>query len=115
MNEVQWKSKLKKLERKVRKYNWTKRGDEAEILESMRELAASHIDPAVQTYWTRRADEFERAPDADKKALLADIGRAVGLLAAAPFLLTGAILVGTGTILKASGSYLAKAQDIFVK
>ncbi|KAJ7047889.1 hypothetical protein C8F04DRAFT_25417 [Mycena alexandri] len=115
MNEVEWRSKLKKLERKVRQYNWTKRGDEAKIIESMRDLAASHSDPEVQTYWNRRADDFERAPDADKKALLTDIGRAAVLLIAVPFILTGAILKGTGTILEASGTYLTKAKDIFIK
>ncbi|KAJ7705684.1 hypothetical protein B0H16DRAFT_1482209 [Mycena metata] len=115
MDEAEWRSKLEKLERKVRKHNWTNRGDEAKIVESMRDLAASHSDPEVQAYWTRRADDFERAPDSDKKALLKDIGRATGLLLAAPFLITGAILKGMGTILEVSGTYLFKAKDIFIK
>ncbi|KAJ6463250.1 hypothetical protein C8R47DRAFT_82787 [Mycena vitilis] len=106
LSELQWQLKLKKLEKTIRKYNWTKKGDEALIVASMRDLAASHTDPQVQAYWTRRADQFEKAPDADKKALLMDIGRGLAILIAAPFAIAGAILMGTGMLLKASGSFL---------
>ncbi|KAJ7664700.1 hypothetical protein B0H17DRAFT_1143645 [Mycena rosella] len=104
--EAEWQKKLKTLERKIRKYNWTKRGDEAIIVESMRDLAASHSDPQVQTYWTRRANEFEIAPDSDKKAILLDIARGIAILFAAPFAIAGAILMGAGMLLKASGDLL---------
>ncbi|KAJ7667489.1 hypothetical protein DFH06DRAFT_219322 [Mycena polygramma] len=106
LGEVQWQLKLKKLEKTIRKYNWTKKGDEALIVASMRDLAASHTDPQVQAYWTRRADQFEKAPDADKKALLMDIGRGLAILIAAPFAIAGALLMGTGMLLKASGNFL---------
>ncbi|KAJ7367764.1 hypothetical protein DFH08DRAFT_946742 [Mycena albidolilacea] len=106
VTEAEWKNKLKILEKKIRKYNWSKKGDEADIVESMRDLAASHNDPQVQAYWTRRATEFEKAPDSDKKAMLIDIGRGLVILIAAPFAIAGAILVGTGMLLKASGNFL---------
>ncbi|KAJ7499473.1 hypothetical protein FB451DRAFT_1205571 [Mycena latifolia] len=106
LSEVEWQTKLKKLQQKVRKYNWTKRGDEAAICASMRDLAASHSDPQVQAYWNRRADEFEKAPDSDKKAILGDIGRGLAILIAAPLAICGALLLGTGMLLKASGDML---------
>jgi hypothetical protein len=73
----------------------------------MRDLAASHNDPQVQAYWNRRATEFERAPDSDKKAILMDIGRGLAILIAAPFAIAGAILMGTGMLIKAGGSFLS--------
>ncbi|KAF7330891.1 6PF2K domain-containing protein [Mycena venus] len=106
ITEAEWKDKLKKLEKKIRKYNWTKQGDEAAIVESMRDLAASHNDPKVQAYWTRRANEFEKAPDSDKKAILVDIARGLAILVAAPFAITGALFMGTGMLLKASANLL---------
>ncbi|KAJ6543952.1 hypothetical protein B0H19DRAFT_292015 [Mycena capillaripes] len=106
LSEVEWQLKLKKLEKKIRKYNWTKQGDEAAIVASMRDLATSHNDPQVQTYWNRRADEFEKAPDTDKTAILVDIGRGLAILIAAPFAIAGAMLIGTGMLLKASGNFL---------
>ncbi|KAJ6530343.1 hypothetical protein DFH09DRAFT_1156967 [Mycena vulgaris] len=106
ISEAEWQIKLKKLQKKIRKYNWTKRGDEAIIVQSMRDLAASHTDPEVQTYWNRRANEFEKAPDTDKTAILKDIGRGLAILIAAPFAITGAILLGAGMLLKASGDML---------
>jgi len=106
VSEAEWKEKLNKLEKKIRKYNWTKQGDEAAIVQSMRDLAASHSDPQVQAYWTHRANEFERAPDSDKKAILTDIGRGLAILIAAPFVITGALLIGTGMLLKAGGDLL---------
>ncbi|KAJ7929071.1 hypothetical protein B0H13DRAFT_2310936 [Mycena leptocephala] len=106
ISEAEWKAKLKKLEKKIRKYNWTKQGDEAIVL-SMRDLAASHNDPQVQAYWNRRATEFERAPDSDKKAILMDIGRWLAILIAAPFAIVGAMLMGTGMLIKGAGSLLS--------
>lgn len=106
LSEVEWRLKLKQLEKKIRKYNWTKQGDEADIVASMRDLAASHDDPQVQGYWNRRADEFEKAPDSDKKALLMDIARGLAILIAAPLAIAGALLMGTGMLLKASGNFL---------
>jgi hypothetical protein len=107
ISEAEWQAKLKKLEKKIRKYNWTKQGDEAAIVLSMRDLAASHNDPQVQAYWNRRATEFERAPDSDKKAILMDIGRGLVILMAAPFAIAGALLMGTGMLIKAGGSLLS--------
>ncbi|KAJ7705683.1 hypothetical protein B0H16DRAFT_692574 [Mycena metata] len=108
ISEVEWQTKLKKLEKQIRKYNWSKNGPrEANVIvASMRDLAASHIDPKVQAYWNRRADAFERAPDADRKSILLDIGRGLGILIAAPFAIAGAVLIGTGMLLKASGNLL---------
>jgi len=110
VDEVEWQINLKKLEKKIRKYNWSRKGDEAGIVASMRDLAASHSDPQVQAYWNRRADEFEKAPDSDKKALLMDIGRGVGILFAAPFAIVGAFLIGAGMILRASGNIISGGQ-----
>ncbi|KAF7354834.1 6PF2K domain-containing protein [Mycena sanguinolenta] len=115
MSEAEWKAKLRKLEGKIRKYNWTKRGDETAIVESMRDLAASHSDPQVQAYWTRRANEFETAPESDKKALLKDIGRGLAILVAAPFAIAGAVLVGTGMLLKAGGNILTGQSTKLLK
>ncbi|KAJ7265948.1 hypothetical protein B0H12DRAFT_1068425 [Mycena haematopus] len=84
ITEREWKEKLQRLEGKIRKYNWTRRGDETAIVEAMRDLAASHNDPQVQAYWARRAREFENAPASDKKAILKDIGRGLVILLAAP-------------------------------
>ncbi|KAJ7101610.1 hypothetical protein C8R43DRAFT_244073 [Mycena crocata] len=106
LSEVEWQAKLKTLHRKIRKYNWTKRGDEAAIVESMRDLATGHSDPQVQAYWNHRADEFEKAPDVNKKAILADIGRGIAILIAAPLAIAGALLLATGMLLKASGDML---------
>ncbi|KAJ7086685.1 hypothetical protein C8R44DRAFT_893480 [Mycena epipterygia] len=106
IDEAEWQAKLKKLQKKVRKYNWTKQGDEAIIVDSMRELARSHNDPQVQAYWNRRANDFEKAPDSDKKAILTDIGRGLAILIAAPFAIAGGILLAAGMFLKASGDIL---------
>ncbi|KAK7061273.1 6PF2K domain-containing protein [Favolaschia claudopus] len=112
-SEKEWKDKLKKLDKRIRKYNWTRRqSDEAVIIESMRDLAASHSDPAVQGYWTRRADEFEKAPEANKRGILMDIARGLALLIAAPIAIAGAILVGTGIVIKAGGNFLTGATRI---
>ncbi|KAJ7047890.1 hypothetical protein C8F04DRAFT_1387045 [Mycena alexandri] len=107
-SEVEWQTKLKSLEKKIRKYNWSKNGpsEASVIVDSMRDLGASHSDPKVQAYWNRRADAFERAPDADRKSILLDIGRGLGILIAAPFAIAGAVLIGTGMLLKASGNFL---------
>ncbi|KAJ7477273.1 hypothetical protein B0H11DRAFT_2030497 [Mycena galericulata] len=106
IDEAEWKMKLHELRKKIRKYNWTKRGDEAAIIESMRDLAASHSDPQIQAYWTRRADDFERAPEVNKKAMLQDVGIGLAMLIASPFTISAAILMGTGVLLKASGDLL---------
>ncbi|KAF8211686.1 hypothetical protein K438DRAFT_1752371 [Mycena galopus ATCC 62051] len=113
ITEAEWKEKLQKLEGRIRKYNWMKRGDETAIVESMRDLAASHNNPQVQAYWTRRANEFEKAPDSDKKAILKDIGRGVAILIAAPFAIAGALLMGTGMLLKAGGNFLTGTGSRF--
>ncbi|KAF8211687.1 hypothetical protein K438DRAFT_2011183 [Mycena galopus ATCC 62051] len=115
ITEEEWKEKLQKLEGKIRKYNWMKRGDETAIVKSMRDLAASHNDPQVQAYWTRRANEFEKAPDPDKKAILKDIGRGLGILIAAPFAIAGAVLIGTGMLLKAGGNFLTGSSSKFTR
>ncbi|KAJ6516439.1 hypothetical protein C8R45DRAFT_960153 [Mycena sanguinolenta] len=115
MSEQEWKEKLRKLEGKIRKYNWTKRGDEATLVESMRDLAASHNDPQVQAYWTRCANEFETAPESDKKALLKDIGRGLAILLVAPFAIAGALLMGTGMLLKAGGNLLTSQSSKVLK
>ncbi|KAJ7772971.1 hypothetical protein DFH07DRAFT_802077 [Mycena maculata] len=115
ISEAEWQAKLLKLQKKIRRYNWTKRGDEAEILESMRDLSASHTDPQVQAYWTRRANDFEKAPDANKKDILVDIGRALGLFIAAPFAIVGGFLKGSGILLKKSGDVLTWGFDSLSK
>ncbi|KAJ7749036.1 hypothetical protein DFH07DRAFT_829442 [Mycena maculata] len=117
ISEAEWRAKLQKLQKKIRKYNWTKRGDEAAILESMRDLAKSHNDRQVQAYWTRRADDFEKAPEANKKSILIDIGRGLAILIAAPFAIAGAVLVGTGMLLTAGGKLLSggMANSIMAK
>ncbi|KAJ7723460.1 hypothetical protein DFH07DRAFT_708616, partial [Mycena maculata] len=107
ISEAEWQAKLQNLQKKIRKYNWTKRGDEAAILESMRDLAKSHNDPQVQAYWTRRAVDFEKAPEASKRSVLMDIGRGLVILIAAPFAIAGAVLMGTGMLLTAGGKLLA--------
>ncbi|KAJ7638347.1 hypothetical protein FB45DRAFT_902568 [Roridomyces roridus] len=108
LTDAEWNAKLAKLQRKVRKYNWTKkRGDEAAIVSGMRDLAASHYDPAVKAYWTQRAEAFEKAPDTDKMGILRDIGLGLALIIAAPLTLAGALLMGTGMLVKASGEFVA--------
>ncbi|KAJ7477274.1 hypothetical protein B0H11DRAFT_2030502 [Mycena galericulata] len=106
VSEAEWRAKLQKLQKKIRRNNWTNRGDEAQIVASMRDLAATHPDPEVQTYWTRRADDFERAPDTDKKAILVDIAIAMGTILAAPLVIIAALMSGTATVLRASGDLL---------
>ncbi|KAJ7229164.1 hypothetical protein GGX14DRAFT_327973, partial [Mycena pura] len=106
-SEAEWQVKLKKLEKKIRKFNWgVGRGDEAAIIASMRDLATSHPDPEIQTYWSRRADQFERAPDSDKMAILKDITRGLAIMIASPFAIMGAIFMGTGMALKAGGNLI---------
>ncbi|KAK7061272.1 6PF2K domain-containing protein [Favolaschia claudopus] len=109
LSGAEWKAKLKKLEKKIRKFNWKagkRAGDEAAIVEGMRDLAASHYDPHVQAYWNHRADEFEKAPESDKKAILADIGRALVSSITVQFTIAGALLVGTGMLFIAGGNML---------
>ncbi|KAF8211681.1 hypothetical protein K438DRAFT_2011178 [Mycena galopus ATCC 62051] len=115
ITETEWKEKLQKLEGRIRKYNWMKRGDEPAIVEAMRDLAASHNDPQVQAYWTRRADEFEKAPDSDKKAILKDIVQGLAILVSAPFIIAGAIFTGTGMVLKTVGNVLTGGSKFFTK
>ncbi|KAJ7283251.1 hypothetical protein C8J57DRAFT_1291922 [Mycena rebaudengoi] len=104
--EEEWQRQLQRLQRRIRKYNWTKRGDEQAIADDMRGLATRHTDPRVQAYWNQRADEFEKAPEADKMALLADVARGLAILIAAPFAIAGGILVAVGSMLKASSNFL---------
>lgn len=104
--EEEWQRQLQRLQRRIRKYNWTKRGDEQAIIDDMRGLAARHTDPRVQAYWNQRADEFEKAPEADKIALLADVARGLAILIAAPIAIAGGLLVALGSVLKASSNFL---------
>lgn len=107
ISDAEWQAKLKKLQKKIRKYNWTRRGDETAIVAAMRDLAASHTDAEVRAYWTRRAAEFEAAPDADKRsAVLGDVGRGLAVLIAAPFAIAGGILLAAGMLVKAGGDLL---------
>ncbi|KAJ7087344.1 hypothetical protein B0H15DRAFT_309326 [Mycena belliarum] len=106
ISEAEWKAKLKTLQRMIRKYNWMRRGDEGALCASMRDLAASHNDPEVQAYWNRRADEFQKASDADKRTVLGDIARGVVALIVAPLAITGFILFATGALIKYSGDVL---------
>lgn len=107
-SEVEWKTKLKQLEKKIRKYNRSKNGpsEASDIVESMRDLSTSHPDPQVQAYWNQRADAFEKAPDADRKSILLDVGRGLAILIAAPFAIVGALLIGTGMLLRASSNLI---------
>ncbi|KAJ6612130.1 hypothetical protein B0H10DRAFT_2053634 [Mycena sp. CBHHK59/15] len=107
VDEAQWQDNLQRLRKKIRKYNWTKRGDEKAILGAMRDLAGSHSDPQVQAYWNQRANEFEKAPEADKKAILTHIGKGLAILIAAPFAIAGGILLAAGMALRATGNLIA--------
>ncbi|KAJ7512709.1 hypothetical protein B0H11DRAFT_1947007 [Mycena galericulata] len=118
MTEAAWKAQLKKLDRKIRKYNWktahaherTKRDEEAAtIVTLMRELGASHPDPGVQAYWAQRADVFAAAPEADKKAVLKDVAKGVTLLIVAPFAVAGALVLAVGKALKLSGALMVES------
>ncbi|KAF7319032.1 6PF2K domain-containing protein [Mycena chlorophos] len=114
-SEAEWKAKLDSLENRIEKYSNTKSrnrsaGDEAAILASMRDLAVSHPDPEVKTYWTGQANAFEKASGDDKLAVLKDVGRALATLIAAPFVIAGMLLIGTGQVLKASGDWISRAR-----
>ncbi|KAJ7896054.1 hypothetical protein B0H14DRAFT_3425999 [Mycena olivaceomarginata] len=54
----------------------------------------------------RRATEFEKAPDADKKAMPDRYWTRVGDFIAAPFAIVGALFVGTGMLLKGEREFL---------
>ncbi|CAK5284491.1 unnamed protein product [Mycena citricolor] len=109
MTDAECKAALKKLDSRIRKYNWGNRSTPVErsIVSSMRNLSTRHPDSTVREYWEKRADGFEKAPEVDKGAILKDIGLAVGMLLAAPFAITGAVLMGMGLLLKESGSLLS--------
>ncbi|KAF7301205.1 6PF2K domain-containing protein [Mycena indigotica] len=115
-SEAEWQAKLDVLEKRIEKYNKKRRrSDEAAILAAMHDLAAVHPDPKVKDYWTRRADEFEKAPEADKLVILKDIIRAMRLLLAAPLTIAALLLIGTGTLVKVSGEWISGRRSLSKK
>ncbi|KAJ7067795.1 hypothetical protein C8F01DRAFT_575966 [Mycena amicta] len=108
LSEAEWKAKLEALEKKIQKYNKKQRqSHETAILASMRDLAQSHPDAEVQSYWAARADELEKAPEADKLIILKKVARAMAIIVAAPLAIVGLLLIGTGTVVKASGDFIS--------
>lgn len=114
LTEEEWQKNYSKLQKKLRKYNRAKkRGDEEtvkrlvrEIGEDMRNLGEGHSDPAARAEWTRKADEFDKAPESEKENMLMDIGIGLGLLVASPFLLAGGVLYGVGRLTQGLGNLL---------
>ncbi|KAF7318056.1 hypothetical protein HMN09_00313300 [Mycena chlorophos] len=120
-SDEQWTAKLAALETRIESYTKSrKRSDEAVILASMHDLAASHPDPKVQQYWAERAAAFESAKGDDKVAALRDIGQAFKTIVAAPLVIAGMVLEETESLLKTSTDWLnrnttasiAKGKDL---
>ncbi|KAJ7753317.1 hypothetical protein DFH07DRAFT_824057 [Mycena maculata] len=122
MTEALWIANLKKLDKKIRKYNWKpahphsqkdaprREEDAAKIVTLMRDLGATHPDPRVQVYWAERADAFAAAPEPDKKAVLRDVTSVILGLIAAPFAIAGALLLGLGKALRLTGTLMVESR-----
>ncbi|KAF7378156.1 MFS general substrate transporter [Mycena sanguinolenta] len=112
--EEEWQALLQLLRKSLKQYNRAKTANDQaamkklakEIEEIMRKLADSHSDSAEQAEWTRRANEFSKASDAGKENMLLDIGKGLGIIIAAPFILAGGVLYGTGLFVKGLGNLL---------
>ncbi|KAF8208949.1 hypothetical protein K438DRAFT_1811476 [Mycena galopus ATCC 62051] len=73
----------------------------------MRKLADASDDLEKRAEWTRKADEFSKGSDDDKENMLMDIGKGLGIIVAAPFLLAGGVLYGVGLFAKGLGNLLS--------
>ncbi|KAJ7671847.1 hypothetical protein B0H17DRAFT_1084809 [Mycena rosella] len=114
LTEEEWQEMLSKLKKKLRRYEQAKkRGDEETIKRLVREigqlmssLADGHSDPEVRAEWTRKANNFEKAPEEAKEHMLLDIGKGLGIIVASPFLVAGGILYGVGLFAQGVGNLL---------
>jgi len=107
-NQVEWRRVLRRLEGLIEMYeganNALKRDLEPRIIEAMLRLAEIHPDSAVREYWGERAAAFDRADSEAKDHILADVGKGLLILLAAPFALAGAVIFAAGGIVYGAGS-----------
>lgn len=123
-----WKLKLRDLHRELQTYKDAKKlgSDGRNIREQAnrrivalyKELSDNHPDPEFRLRMAKDAQEWEHADERKREMLVLSFVQGLGMLVAAPFLITGAILHATGQILVGLGDVITlrfskKALDDF--
>ncbi|KAJ3475134.1 hypothetical protein NLI96_g12040 [Meripilus lineatus] len=123
-----WKLKLRDLHQELETYkNARSMGSEGRhirqqanqrIISLYKELSENHPDHEFRRKMADDAEEWERADEKKRDNMVLSVLQGLGMLFAAPFLITGAVLHGTGQLLVGMGDLLTfgfskKAFDSF--
>jgi hypothetical protein len=112
VDERVWQTAVKNAQRDLVAYGDAKNvGDdgsareaELRVAESLKRIGDSHPDERVRKHWYQKSRNFLDAKDHEKRNMLADIGKGLGILVVAPVALVGFVLFGVGSVLKGLGT-----------
>nr|GAT47305.1 MFS general substrate transporter [Mycena chlorophos] len=85
------------------------RRPQGEIVDEMRYLAAKHPEAAERADKTKTFDDVLAAggSEEEKAHVLMEVGRGLGMIIVAPFMLVGGVLYGVGTVVKGLGTFFS--------
>ncbi|TFK51810.1 hypothetical protein OE88DRAFT_1658445 [Heliocybe sulcata] len=118
--EIEWRRAVEDLDAQLKRYEATERTmdqqakqEEAQkLVNAMNRIADNHPDPKVQEEWRQKALTFESGSEAERRGLLGDIGKGVGVLLSVPFALVGAAVFATGAAIYGAGNLVKGVGNI---